>query len=269
MMEKALPDDWWTQPNRIVIVAPHVDDEMIGCHDLITRIEPEGPCSLRIVHMFADPDDPVREREANNVAARYVAERLSITAKDKLVHLREAVRDATLVLAPSRFDTHPEHKITNSLVKMIKAEMSKEESKPTFLWYSVDMNIPGKRASVSSEDKAAELRLCYPSQSDYFDANSQCSVFEDIRRHDTVLTVNVERDDVDGYRTSWSASIVGEPNSKVHARLRDAIVGNLLDDTYWLQTDDMTSLVARLNIAGFDDAFDLTIKYPTHTIRLP
>ena len=146
--------------SKVLILAPHVDDETIGCFSVLQN--PSNDCT---VCYFYEVDD-VRRQEA--VIA---ADRLWFTAVFDLKNLDLTIYDQVFV--PSRRDWHPDHKNLNAQYRNIATH-----------FYSVDMANGVPLGDTESNRKREILNQCYPSQRQLWDSNAKYYLFEDIQSAD-------------------------------------------------------------------------------------
>jgi hypothetical protein len=144
---------------NIVILAPHVDDELIGCYSILN----DGKYRVTQVIYFYDLDD-IRKEEALAAADFYNFD-VSFDGYDAII-------DRTVILyAPNVADAHPHHKAVNQYAKALAN---------TKMYYSVDMN---RDFTVLDEyDQKSKLTLLkhlYPSQQKLFDSDAKYHLFED------------------------------------------------------------------------------------------
>lgn len=153
---------------RTIIFAPHVDDETIGCHQLLSKH------AVHNVYYFFEHSG-VREEEAKKAAKHFKFIPIFISDFDsfqKNFKLFFAFNDTILV--PRIEDHHHDHQFINQFTKNQHSNL---------FYYSIDMNVnPDKY--VNSELKKADLYSLYPSQKDYFDNHPQCYMFESVSDRD-------------------------------------------------------------------------------------
>lgn len=149
---------------KTVIFAPHIDDETIGCHSLLSK----GEVST-VYYFFEYFGD--RVFEALKAAERF---RFAPFFVLDLVKFENAFQSLfapdDLILVPRIEDHHPDHQMINRIAKAHHSNL---------LFYSIDMNV-GPSIYAESETKKNDLYRLYPSQKDYFDNHPQCYLFEHI-----------------------------------------------------------------------------------------
>ena len=148
---------------KTLILAPHPDDEVIGCYSIVTDTK-------RTIHVaFGEYETSARGSEAEAAASA-----LNV----KLVSL-QSVAPASYdeVYVPSLLDDHPDHKRMNLAYRSTATH-----------FYSVDMR--GKRRSLGTEHAERKLALLnglYPSQRSLWDSDASYYLFESIARTDYMI----------------------------------------------------------------------------------
>jgi hypothetical protein len=151
---------------EFVILAPHPDDELIGCYkflknDLVKR-----------VYYFFDCT-PARQEEALKCAKMYGFEPIFTTISDFAM---EKIEDHYTILAPNINDNHPHHKMVNYTAKRRSNRK---------MYYSVDMNVPFEILSkYDSKTKKSHLEVIYMTQP-YAYTTEKFYLFESILPTDT------------------------------------------------------------------------------------
>jgi len=147
-----------------VILAPHVDDEVIGCFSLL---------ELRQVSdvFYVFDITPARWDEALDCS-----EKFGFNAHRDKIELDVIPKDKILMV-PSIFDQHPHHKALNA----------QSENFPNVKgYYSVDMNV----SPLTLLDEKERLRKfntlvqLFPSQSKLFMSDAKYHLFECLRQDD-------------------------------------------------------------------------------------
>lgn len=166
-----------------IIIAPHVDDEVIGCY------EPLRVGTISHVYYMSEVDK-VREREAYASCSTFgctahTPEEVGNVASYLRQHtwftlvLNKVSKGTELVYLPSAFDTHPMHKYVNAFFR--------SSIDPWRLrFYSVDMNVPGIQMSKYKDIKQRDLYALFPSQMKLFEQDSKYFLFESVTRTDAV-----------------------------------------------------------------------------------
>lgn len=153
----------------VTILAPHPDDELIGCHSLLAAQQVS-----RVIYFF-DHEDAGRRVEANSCGAHFGF--TTVFADINTWDPRNA-GEGTICL-PSRHDSHPHHKAVNQLRRHFEPER--------LCFYSVDLDrAPNKfRAADYKKQRLDEL---YPSQAALWEANASYYLFEAVVSSDVSST---------------------------------------------------------------------------------
>ena len=163
---------------RVVVVAPHPDDEILGCGGLLAALVQRSP-EIRIITVSngeaSHPNDPAwtpallaqarRAEQARGLArmgfdANCV---LRLGLPDGAVgahraslmqHLRSNIVADDLVLTTWRHDGHPDHEATGDVVAQVCAEQGgRLLEMPVWMWewsYPADPRVPWHRLRVFS-----------------------------------------------------------------------------------------------------------------------
>lgn len=163
---KVLPE------GNILVLVPHADDELIGCHNLIKS-------HLNRIHIFYfsflghnynEDNRSVREEEFRNymhhIGAKYVISSPKNYSED-LSKVISKIKPSTIFL-PSYIDWHPEHRLVNhALANCLKII----HLKPLIGWYHISLPIPSDHInygipmnSLEHNEKWEYLKKNYPSQ---------------------------------------------------------------------------------------------------------
>lgn len=179
---------------RVLIVAPHVDDELIGCYSVLQ----DKNIEIDIIWCF----DLTAERRMEAIR---MAKEFSITP-----HFIEYFRETAIisviennnfdrVYVPSIRDWHPEHKLVNRLTRLHATH-----------FYSVDM-VNGKVLSENDRrNKLSQLNTYFPSQKTLWENNGLYYLFESIHTSDITKYRKWTMGTVEVYYTSVDALIIEE-----------------------------------------------------------
>lgn len=171
---------------RVLIVAPHIDDETIGCYSWFRRP------NTHIDVLWLYEKSPTRLVEGNRLLQfqSEVGVQLQVNALAKSVTEAEAIRDLELsryteVLVPSLRDNHAAHK-----------KASRDWRIWATLFYSVDMvnGIPLPQESALA--KRELLDRFYPSQKMLWALDAKYYLFESIHKRDYDAFVHFEHSGV-------------------------------------------------------------------------
>lgn len=163
-----------------VIFAPHIDDEMIGCFQLLEEKQ------VREVFYFYDLT-PERQDEARAVASYYEFIPRFMGIEKNAGNLNS---DA-VILAPNIRDSHPHHKLVNQVAKSLPNKKQ---------YYSIDMNV--RRDRVKNDAKKLDhLIKFYPSQKKLFEQDDKYHLFESLLESDAskMIWVAFQREGIHAY----------------------------------------------------------------------
>ncbi len=161
------------KPNeRILVIAPHADDELIGCHAFLNTHKSQSEvfyCSL-LGHNYSEANRTIREQELRSyldfLDVKYV-----IAHHDTLLEdLRKEIMlyCPSLIACPSFIDWHKEHRLVNHILQDILSDI---ELSPKIIWYHISLPIPLTYSNIASHISYREhinkwqlLRRHYKSQ---------------------------------------------------------------------------------------------------------
>lgn len=128
---------------EIVIIAPHADDELIGCHQLITNY------ARRITVLYcgylgsnqSESNRIIRQQEIKNYCQMQGCKLIISTPQAVGYDIKRALveRRPQYVFLPSYVDWHDEHRLVNEVFIENCGDY-----KGYIAWYHVSMPIPGK-----------------------------------------------------------------------------------------------------------------------------
>lgn len=177
------------------ILAPHIDDEVIGCYRLLAAGQIESVCYFQELS-----EERIREGKA---CARRFGFRANFFTPD--VPLHEVVRImgelyvGHIILVPHIADQHPHHKQVNRGACGLKDVHLKDVQ---LRFYSVDMNV--KCDVLDEETRKAKHNALYelfPSQQPLFNQDSKYFLFESLL--DTDWTKMKVRHENGKHETMW------------------------------------------------------------------
>lgn len=156
---------------RILVIAPHADDELIGCYqllkdysDLITVLY----CSF-LGSDYSEKNRIKRENEfltfIRTVKCNYIISSPNRVKEDTQLFIKQ--NNPEFVFLPSVIDWQHEHRLLNYLCN----EIINESSNLRIAWYHVSLPIPGDYVNAYSEmseldnkEKWRMMEACYTSQ---------------------------------------------------------------------------------------------------------
>lgn len=141
----------------VTVIAPHPDDELIGCLSLIET----GRVS-RVIYLEVPNDQ--REAEAKNVCQSFGMEYLALGLEDVIdMHVDG------LVMLPSLVDGHPLHRKAAAILPDVCEFVG---------FYSTRMEDPWIQEYPNPEAKRHVLNHYYPSQADLWRYDHRYFLFE-------------------------------------------------------------------------------------------
>ena len=148
---------------RVLIIAPHVDDEMIGCYSLLTNHKHK----LDVAYLYEV--DETRHNEAIQASQLFDFTPLFVTVQQLKDHLQAHDYDACVLPAPT--DNHRDHKyVFQTFCKWCTHV------------YEVDMHT----CTPALPDKRKWLDYVYKSQQSLWHTNASYCLFESIKRFDSI-----------------------------------------------------------------------------------
>ena len=186
----------------MIIIAPHPDDELIGCYSSLN----EGVPRVKEVWYVFDHQDPVRRKEAEESALKFRFDPRFIEGISGLEHnMGYLERTSYEVRVPSIHDAHPQHKQVNRMTRHLARS-----------FYSVDLDYADHKRSLGDLDsirKRSQLDTLYPSQASLWSNNASYYLFECVTTSDIhVLTCQMYRVDWCNPRiTVWSDNCLPLP----------------------------------------------------------
>lgn len=167
---------------RVLILAPHVDDEVIGCSSVLRRAR-----DLDLTVVWFEEVTPERMLEGQRVANLLGYKAVTAEHWHERLNLRRGSYDQVYV--PSRSDSHFAHKLLNARFSDIATH-----------YYSVDMKNAVPLPEEAQQVKKSLLTF-FTSQQKLLDRDDKYWLFEDIRDTDWIeietlsfgyVTVSVE-----------------------------------------------------------------------------
>ena len=149
-----------------VIVAPHIDDEVIGCFDILSN--PDNTCVI-IYSGFDNTQE--REQEAHNLVEKF--ENVVGCIKNRYI--------PSQFLSPNNFfhfpDPFNEHHPTHRVIGMLGYELFHDKGFSVF-FYSINMQAPYIYNVDNWQEKQKILNELYPSQKSLWENDFKYFLFE-------------------------------------------------------------------------------------------
>ncbi len=142
--------------NQHIILAPHLDDEIIGCYSILHKVN-------KVIYFTKD------YRSFN------LYEKLDYVYYED--YNFDIIDDTDTIYLPSKFDFHPLHKIVRN--KYINLPCKK-------LFYNVEMNVPWLEEEEDKMGKLYLLKKLYPNE-DLFIKNDKYWIFKSIKPFDDII----------------------------------------------------------------------------------
>ncbi len=149
-----IPEFKMDKDDRLLVIAPHADDELIGCHSLISRFTSQTKvfyCSF-LGDNTAEENRLIRQSEFCAYMQKINADYEISSPKNLTADLSKTIKNykPTIIALPSFIDWHKEHRRINEIVSELK--ILNEDI--LILWYHISIPIPPRYVnSVSPIDK--------------------------------------------------------------------------------------------------------------------
>jgi hypothetical protein len=152
--------------NEIIIVAPHVDDEIIGCFSVLMnkKISP--------IIIYTENANDERRNEA--LLLKKYLDHIKIQLFSKNIPSNFISPVNTLYFPDPHFEIHPEHR----RVGMIGEEILRSGVCKNIIFYSTIMNAPYIHEVENSNDKKKILNQVYKSQKSLWQFDAKYYLFE-------------------------------------------------------------------------------------------
>lgn len=141
-MPNNIPEFKMDKDDRLLVIAPHADDELIGCHSLISRFTSQTKvfyCSF-LGHNTAEENRLTRQSEFCDYMQEMNADYEISSPNNLTADLSKTIRDykPTFIALPSFIDWHPEHRLINSVL----LDVDTIQTDVKILWYHVSLPLP-------------------------------------------------------------------------------------------------------------------------------
>lgn len=147
--------------NKYAIFAPHGDDEIIGCHDVLL--------SKAVTHVFFSTKEQAISARKSAVHFGYL--NLEYAAS-KLMNYIETEKPTMLFFPDPNYEIHPEHK------RMGNIGMDLVSYGVPVIFYTTNMNAPYIYESKYPQLKQVVLNKVYSEKSDLWEYDHKYFLFE-------------------------------------------------------------------------------------------
>lgn len=236
----------------IIILAPHVDDEVIGLYESVLTADNNKSKSKLVMYFFdLTPERYLEGRRSGNALGYDVL-------AYNLEHLSGLDLSKSVIYIPSPYDLHPHHRATYSTGIQLQC-LNK-------FFYSVDMNR-SPTPILNPKSKKDYLLEYFPSQSTLVNRDDKYHLFEDVFLNPfnkkVTQTIEVKNDLYNSYMVS--VTLYGDISShvsRVLSQIQGDIPFNVIANDIWnsLSVDcpgnDLTITITQNN-------FTTTYEYKT------
>lgn len=150
-------------PKETVIIAPHADDEIIGCFSVIN--DPD----IRAHILFTEDIDKQRQDEVEKIRNFIDIKSYLFVSSIPQVFLN---KDTTLYFPDPVYEIHPAHRKQGAVGESLARQGLK------VIFYSTNMNAPYIREVEDPNMKKEMLNSIYPSQMDLWKYDHKYFLFE-------------------------------------------------------------------------------------------
>lgn len=169
-----------SRSRKNILLAPHVDDELIGAYSLVRMGE--------LTHIaYFEELDGVRKAEATAFC-----EAFGLIPIFNHVGGIGYLHSDDVLIAPTVNDSHPAHKRVNRIARSYQSSTGCR-----VIYYGVDMSTPEKVALTAEEqkDKRELFEKFYPSQAELL-TDSKYFIFEEIFEDELYYGASARHDDI-------------------------------------------------------------------------
>jgi len=166
-----------------LIIAPHPDDEVIGCYQILQEhLEGKADNNLVIAYLY-DHSGDVRRRELLDANSKFNSSTL-FSFKEIKAFISANVTRLDRIFIPDKYEVHPHHVLVRNEMLALLSTAFGNFPKDTVYNYSIDMR--NRDIAVLSPEQFARKRLLlnelYPSQKQLWENNNKYFLFESIRK---------------------------------------------------------------------------------------
>lgn len=153
---------------RHIIIAPHADDEIIGCYSILNT-GGVAEVSFPITNKKA-----LEEAQHCNELFGFVSSCFS-TYEDVLELARKANRNGGLIFLPDPvYELHPDHRVIGSY----GVQLIKQYQFHNIVFYTTNMNAPYMQESKRPDNKKRDLDNCYSDKKSLWEYDHKYFLFE-------------------------------------------------------------------------------------------
>lgn len=234
---------------QVLIVAPHIDDELIGCYSVLSR----NPALAHVDVLYLEELTRERRNEVRTLTGHGWIRQSYFGLTDKL-----NVSAYNEVYVPSRWDWHPAHRKANA-----------EWRKHATHFYSVDM---ARGEPLSNHDRTRKkqwLDFTYPSQKQLWESDAKYYLFEDIHESDYELYLDSSlRINADGHLEAVVPKLGDAP---VHITVQAGYMDEVNAELKKLREAkvDMTMKVVVNAVASICLTGEISVSLGNYTAKFP
>lgn len=166
---------------RNIILAPHVDDETIGCFSLL-----DSGLISEVVYFYDLTDE--RWDEAQRAGDLFGFEVTNGDWRSGSSAWMNDILPEDTIIVPTVTDAHPDHKSVN-----LQGRRIAKNTGCKLLFYSIDMNVPYRQKTKYWEEKRQVLDYLYPSQRQLL-SDEKYHLFEAITDDETLKEISISTD---------------------------------------------------------------------------